>query len=108
MVSASIVALISFEVFKLKLYIYKKQPLLGEIKMRNLINRLRKEKEIIEQSLTDKTRTGIAVNELKENERKLNRIEEILGGIKGSMSRYTTIARIEYLEKTGKRKEPTI
>jgi hypothetical protein len=73
--------------------------------MRSLVKRLEKEKLSIEQCLIDKPKTGISVNELKEKERKLNRIEKILSGVKGSVSKYMSIARIESLKRKEKREK---
>jgi len=76
--------------------------------MRNLVNRLRKEKAIVKRSLIEKTRTGITLDELVESERRLNRIETVLRSIKDSMSRYATIARIASLKRQEMRKEQII
>jgi len=76
--------------------------------MRSLMKRLRREKVSIEQSLIDKTRAGITVNELRKNEWRLNRIEFILRGVKNTMTKYATLARIESLERSGKRQKAII
>lgn len=76
--------------------------------MRSLVKRLEKEKASIEQCLINKPKTGITVNEIKEKEWELNRIEKILSGVKGSVSKYMSIARIESLKRKERRERAIV